>query len=96
MRSMRSMRFRLSGVSRGMEVAVSGVEVASPSLERCRRRLDSQCGKAFGVIREYHPGLGNPAGIPVSGKCRDTFVYGKLPSFSTANGYVYLGCPKVY
>ncbi|KAH7975893.1 hypothetical protein HPB52_006631 [Rhipicephalus sanguineus] len=76
--------------------AAGGMDKAPAVSSLSCRRSDDQRSKAFGVIREYHPGLGNPAGISVCGKCKDTLVSGKLPSFSTANGYEYLGCPKVY
>ncbi|KAH7976557.1 hypothetical protein HPB52_016164 [Rhipicephalus sanguineus] len=62
-------------------------------------RSDDLRGKAFDVIYECHPGLGNPAGVRVCGTCEDTLVCGKLPTFSTGNGYVYLlmseGPPKL-
>ncbi|XP_049276078.1 THAP domain-containing protein 2-like [Rhipicephalus sanguineus] len=45
---------------------------------------DELRGKAFDVIREYHPGLGNPIGIRAGGTRKDTLVCGKLPSFTTA------------
>ncbi|KAL1440857.1 hypothetical protein MTO96_009155 [Rhipicephalus appendiculatus] len=53
---------------------------------------DDQSGRAFDVIREYYPGLGDPAGVRVCGPCKDTL--GKLPTFSTGNGCVYPPMPE--